>query len=595
MEAQEIRPLVTRMNWDEASRTALKERKIVFVAAGIEPGDRAARNLLADETVRLFLGRNAVGIGMDMASEEGRFFEQKLLQYPWPAYAFFMPYGDLLAIVPAADVADNPEKLLETGREALRRAEIKRSNSRSVVFRDGSRAELLTEAGTADRLLFVMGTDGACQACLLMEKNVLNLDEVADFYNRHFVNTVVDISGRPEIMAKYGVTRCPFWLFLNGEGKVVCQAEGGMDEKEFLELGRQALKKAEGIVFEKAAPEGLMEKAGREGKNVFLELYLSAGNERKQLEKKIFRDPDAAAFFAAHFVSGSYDMSQEEGRRLKEKYAAVSPQAFCFTDARGNLLHEVGNVESADELIAEARRVVEGNGLSAMQERYGKGERASDFVEEYMDVLGRAGRTEMAGEAAAAYLNGLGNDCLQQRKYWDIYVAYVREADSELFGYVRQYRKELGELYGQSAVDAKIREIWRAGAGNFVKAAEQEPEFDETGYREYVKRMKKEKVEGWKNIAREARMEIAEKTGDWRTYTGLAEERWNEEAVPESELYAWGVKINENCRDKSIRFKAARWFALAAMEMEKKERLNGKVNLSSYKGFFEKLVDELVR
>lgn len=90
-------------------------------------------------------------------------------------------------------------------------------------------------------------------------------------------------------------------------------------------------------------------------------------------------------------------------------------------------------------------------------------------------------------------------------------------------------------------------------------------------------------------------MEIAEKTGDWRTYTELAEERWNEENVPEAELYAWGVKINENCRDKSIRFKAARWFALAAVEMEKKERLSGKVNLTSYKGFFEKLVDELIQ
>lgn len=595
MEAQEIRPLVTRMNWDEASRTALKERKIVFVAAGIEPGDKAARSLLADETVRLFLGRNAVGIGMDMASEEGRFFEQKLLKYPWPAYAFFMPYGDLLAIVPAADVADNPEKLLETCREALKRAEIKRTNSRSVTFRDGGRAELLAEAETADRLLFVMGTDGACQAGLLMEKNVLNLDEVADFYNRHFVNAAVDVSGRPEIMAKYGVTRCPFWLFLNGEGKVVYQAEGGMDEKEFLELGRAALKKAEGIVFEEGAPEDLMEKAAREGKNVFLELYLSAGNERKQLEKKILRDPEVAAFLAAHFVSGSYDVSQEEGKRLKEKYAAVSPQAFCFTDARGHLLHEIGNVASADELIAEARRVVEGNGLSAMQERYRKGERTADFVEEYIGVLRRAGRMEMAGEVAAVYLNGLESDCLKQRKYWDIYVACVREADSDLFGYVRQYRKELGELYGQNAVDAKIREVWRAGAGSFVKAAEQGVEFDEAGYKEYVKRMKREKAEGWKSIAREARMEIAEETGDWRTYTELAEERWNEEAVPESELYAWGVKINENCRDKSIRFKAARWFALAAVEMEKKERLNGKVNLTSYKGFFEKLVDELVR
>ncbi len=595
IQAQEARPVVNLMTWDEASMTALKEHKIVFVAVGVAPGDKEARHLLANEAVQLFLSRNTIGIGMDMESEAGRFFEQKLLKYPWPAYAFFMPYGDLLAILPVAELAGNPERLLDTGREALEKAKIKRSNSRSVVFREEKWVDLLAEAESSDRLLFVMGTDRENQVGLLMEKNVLNLDEVADFYNRHFINTVLDVSGQTEIMAKYGVTCCPFWLFLNGEGKLVLKAEGGLNEKEFIELGRLALTKAAGIVFEESTPDVLMEKAGREGKNVFLELYVPAGTERKQLEKKVLRDPEVAAFFATHFISGSYDMLQEEGKALREKYAVVLPQTFCFTDARGNLLHEVGSVESADELIAEARRVVEGNGLAAMREKYGKGERTADFVEEYIGVLGRAGRVEIANEVAGAHLSALGGNCLKQRKYWDIYAAYVVDAFSDLFDYVREHREKLGELYGQQVVDGKIRELWRAGAGSFVKETEQGAKFDEAGYKEYVKRMKKEKVDGWRNIAREARMEIAEKTGDWRTYTELAEERWNEENVPEAELYAWGVKINENCRDKSIRFKAARWFALAAVEMEKKERLSGKVNLTSYKGFFEKLVDELIQ
>lgn len=50
-------------------------------------------------------------------------------------------------------------------------------------------------------------------------------------------------------------------------------------------------------------------------------------------------------------------------------------------------------------------------------------------------------------------------------------------------------------------------------------------------------------------------MNAAEKVGDWRVFSELAEERWNEERVPETELYAWGVKINEHCQDKSIRIK----------------------------------------
>ena len=89
-----------------------------------------------------------------------------------------------------------------------------------------------------------MGTSGSCQSCLLMEKNVLNLDEVADFYNRHFINTTM-----PDIATKYGATHYPCWIFLNGKGTVVYRAEGALDKKEFLELGRQVLKKAEGDCF----------------------------------------------------------------------------------------------------------------------------------------------------------------------------------------------------------------------------------------------------------------------------------------------------------------------------------------------------------
>ena len=588
--AQEECPVVTCMTWDEASMTALKERKMVFVAVGIEPGDKVAQQLFADEAVRLFLCRHAVGIGMDMTSEEGHFFEPKLLMYPWPAYAFFMPYGDLLAIIPAEGLGRKPEKLLELGREALERSEVRKNNSRSVQFREGRLTDLLHEAEETGKLVFVMGTSGSCQSCLLMEKNVLNLDEVADFYNRHFINTTM-----PDIATKYGATHYPCWIFLNGKGTVVYRAEGALDKKEFLELGRQVLKKAEGIVFESGTLEDLGVRAGKEAKGVMLDLYLPGGNERRQLEKEVFRDPEVATFLEAHFVCGSYDMTREEGKRMKEKYAVTFPQFFCFTDANGNLLHEVGKVHSAEELIAEAQRVVDGRGLAVMQARFLNGERASDFVEEYIDVLGRAGKVVEAGEVASVYLTGKGAECLKQRKYWTIYAAYVTDADSGLFRYVREHCGELAKLYGQEAVDRKIQEVWCVGAGRFVKETEQGSWFDESGFKEYVKRLKKEKVDGWRSLVRNARMEMAEKSGDWRVYTELAEERWNEEEVSEAELYSWGVKINGNCRDKSIRFKAARWFALAVAEMEKRERLTGKVNLTSYKGFFEKLVDELIR
>lgn len=593
-EAQNVRPLVRVMSWDEASMAALKERKMVFVAVGVNPGDKTAAELFADECVRLFLERNAVGLGMDMESEDGRFFEQKLLMYPWPSYAFFMPYGDLLAIVPVAEVAGHPARLVEVGREALKKAEIKKSNSRSVKFREENPEDLLSEAESSGKLVFVMGIREKCQACLLMQKNVLNLDRVADFYNRHFICTQADVSAQA-VAQLSSAEQYPFWLFLNGEGKVVLRAEGQMDEEHLLALGQKALKKSEGIVFEPVTPGVLIDKAAKEDKFVFLDFFTPAGAERKQLEQKIFRDPEVAAFFETHFLSGSYNMLREEGKLAKEKYAITLPQFFCFIDSQGNLLHVAGTVGSPDELLVEALRAINGKGLTALQERYRKGERNADFIKEYLEVLRHAGMLKDAGEVASVYLEGVKGSPLRDPEGWNMYYTYVTDAASPLFSYLRGHRKELGELFGLDLVNRKIQEVWEAGARNFVKETSDGYYFEEAGFKEYVKLLRKEKVEGWRNIVRNARMEAAEKTGDWRTYTELAEERWNEETIPEAELYSWGVKINENCRDKSIRFKAARWFALAAVEIEKKERLTGKINLTSYKGFFENLVDELVK
>ena len=205
-------------------------------------------------------------------------------------------------------------------------------------------------------------------------------------------------------------------------------------------------------------------------------------------------------------------------------------------------------------------------------------------------MLGRADRYREAGEIAAVYFSALPSDCLREAEYWDIFDRYYMLADTDLFQYVLTHRKELYDLYGEDKVRKKIAAVWIAGAENFV----QDGVFDEVGFKAYTKRLKKEKVEEWRQIVRNARMHAAERTGDWRTFVGLAEEKWYEEKIPDAELYSWGVKINENCPDEAIRYKAAHWFVQAAQEMERKERVTGKVSMSSYKGFFEKLADDLV-
>lgn len=73
------------MNWEDANMLAVRENKLVLVAAGVQPD----KKLFSNPDIKHFLGRTSVAIYMDMQSEAGKRFEPKLLLTPFPVYAFF--------------------------------------------------------------------------------------------------------------------------------------------------------------------------------------------------------------------------------------------------------------------------------------------------------------------------------------------------------------------------------------------------------------------------------------------------------------------------------------------------------------------------
>lgn len=579
--AQHGMPVVTAMSWEEASREAAMRNKLVFVAVGIKPDDPKARKLFAREPVRLFLSRYTVGIGMDMTTEAGKRFEPKLLLYPWPLYAFYRPYGDLLVVLSPEDVYQNPEWLIEKGKEALELAEVKSRNSRSVHFEEGNAEMYLAKARKENKPVFIWEYRENFQPCLLMEKNVFNLDSVADFYNRHFINVKRRVETPEQQKGEY-----PTYLFLNEEGRRIYKTAGYKTAAELISLGQEVLKRAEGIEFTEGSWEEVQQKAAAAKKGIFLDHYGTLSGDLKLRMQKAFRDPEVAEYFNRHFVN-----IRTEGLPEKE----MKPPGLYFLDTARHILHQLRVVPDAAELLQEGKKTLAGEGLANMHKKYRFGNRDSSFIEAYLLVLDRAGMKKEAGQVAVSYLDRLRPEQWKEKKYGDWFFRYVEDAGSGIFKYVWEHRDAYADLWGKAVVDRKLESIWEAGAEQQVVDAEGNYKMDETGLKEYTKRLKKEKVKGWRNIIRKAKMLGAEKRGDWKTYTELAEERWNEEQIPDAELYSWGVKIKENCRDKAVRYKAARWFALAAVRIEERERLGGKVEVASYKGFFEQLVDELIR
>ena len=84
----------------------------------------------------------------------------------------------------------------------------------------------------------------------------------------------------------------------------------------------------------------------------------------------------------------------------------------------------------------------------------------------------------------------------------------------------------------------------------------------------------------------------AEKLKDWKTYIDLGEVQLKKGKVSDLILYNWGLRLTQNCKDKALRLRAARWFDEAATKSAKREA-EGKGNMMSFRTYFERLAEEL--
>lgn len=109
-----------------------------------------------------------------------------------------------------------------------------------IQFQELPFKDLVAKAKKENKLVFIDAYAAWCGPCKMMEKNVFNKKSVGDFYNKNFVNARIDMEkgeGR-EVAQKFGVRSYPTYLFLNGDGELVSQNYGYMEEGIFLAMAQ---------------------------------------------------------------------------------------------------------------------------------------------------------------------------------------------------------------------------------------------------------------------------------------------------------------------------------------------------------------------
>ena len=598
--AQKYKSVFKNLTWEQAAELAQKEGKIVLVDAmrkartpeDQKKRDAAERKLFSIPEIMNFCGQHVIAIHIDMGSEVGQAFAPKLMMNMYPTYGFFMPNGDILGVVSPYLLAQKPEKFVEVGNKALKDAEVKRNNNRSIQFEEINLKDAMAKAKKENRLIFIDAYTDYCQPCMLMVKNVFSLNNVADFYNQNFINLKMHFGKEKELAEKYGTSGYPAFLFINGDGKLVYMESGYTEGDEFIGYGKIALKKAKGIEFFEGNWNQALEKARQENKLIFMDCYTSWCGPCKQMAQTTFVDPEVAVFFNEKFINVKVDMEKGEGKELKDRYHVKAYPTLNFINTEGAMVHCVVGGMNVKELLEQGNVALNGKGLAFMQHEYACGNREPEFIETYLNVLDMANLGEEAQQVSLNYFATLDRGKLNEEAYWNIFVKFVNDVSSDLFQYVYANQSEFISRYGEQPVKRKLSAVWSIGANKFVHEKSGEMVLDKKGFDRYVKWMKKSKVEGWESIATSARMLNAEKLKDWKTYIDFGEVQLKKGKVSDLILYNWGLRLTQNCKDKTLRLRAARWFDEAAATSAKRET-EGKGNMMSFRTYFEKLAEEL--
>jgi thioredoxin-related protein len=97
--------------------------------------------------------------------------------------------------------------------------------------------------GFADKMrkpIFLHFSVSSMADCQIMEQRAFTNGELAAYYNLHFINYKVDLSKNGQQLAladRYGVTRFPTQVYIDGKGKMMYRHEGPATAAQLLEVG----------------------------------------------------------------------------------------------------------------------------------------------------------------------------------------------------------------------------------------------------------------------------------------------------------------------------------------------------------------------
>jgi thioredoxin-related protein len=586
-----------QLTFEEAMAKAKKEKKIIFTdvqhSTSGPANEQVVREVFPVDSVARFFKDHVIAIKIDMHSEEGKKFAPRLAMLMYPAYIFYTNTGDQLSFTNAGSVSKDPASLMVKARESWAVAREKEANKRSIVFTKGTWDALLEKARKEKKMIFLDAHTTWCRPCIMMARDVFTLNNVADFYNKNFINAEMDMEKGegPALAKKYEIHAYPTFLFIDGNGNLI-SSEGGYKEAPlFIAVGQAALdKKVKGstasasatvvpmmlmqpggggsqtmapaqpvakkekpsaILFADSNWTAMLAEAKKDGKLIFVDAYTTWCGPCKQMRASVFTQEKVGQLYNRNFVNAYIDMEKGEGIELRKKYNVRFYPTYLFVNGDGELVHRVVGSCSAEEFMQHGLDAASpSRNLAALEKAYAEKRQDIDLVRSYLAALGNANDDEMANKVASDYLQGINPNTWSERANYALIKEYVKDVTSPMFAYLVKNQQKFGDLYGEKEVDEKIYATYLAWPLHYVAFPKDAPPvFNEAGFNEFIGSVKATGYSRKADVVAKSYVTVSMSLRKWDLYTKTVNDMLKAKLVPQTvngadQLFMYATNVN---------------------------------------------------
>lgn len=269
----------------------------------------------------------------------------------------------------------------------------------------------------------------------------------------------------------------------------------------------------QGIQFFEGSFEEAKEQAKLENKLIFVDAYTTWCGPCKRLSKNVFPKAEVGSYYNSNFICVKLDMDKKENFDFAKNYMVTAYPTLLYIDGDGKMVHKALGGRDVTGFIKEGQKAYLSNPqiLEKYQQQYSEGDRAPEFLRDYITTLYRVGTPDEV--ILSEYLSGQTEAELVSDQNTNLIFLTANNINSPSTELLMADKDLYVAKYGQDKVDFKLNSI----VDNTVSKAAAEK--DKALFNAALEFLKKSKVEGYKAKSSSSSLMFYQETGNFAEYS----------------------------------------------------------------------------